>query len=121
MRAEEESVINVLKKIIRVGTVHAYYSDKNAARVKFDDKGGIISAPLKVIRRPRNVVPGQNDQAGGKTAETRLKYDRNDSLTTESHSHAAYVTDWVPNVGDMVVCIYVPGGDGDGFILGKVM
>lgn len=120
MRAEEEAILNVLKKIIRVGTVQAYYQDKDAARVKFDDKGGIISAPLKVIRRPVNVVPGQNDQAGGKTAGTSLKYDRNDSLTTEIHSHAAYVKDWVPQVNDMVVCIYVPGGDGDGFILGMV-
>ena len=100
MRAEEESVINVLKKIIRVGTVQTYYPDKNAARVKFDDKGGIISAPLKVIRRPRSIVPGRSDQEGGKTA------------IAEGHSHA---------VNDMVVCIYVPGGDGDGFILGKVM
>lgn len=83
--------------------------DKNAARVKFDDKGGIISAPLKVIRRPRSIVPGRSDQEGGKTA------------IAEGHSHAAYVTDWVPQVNDMVVCIYVPGGDGDGFILGKVM
>ena len=109
MRAEEESVINVLKKIIRVGTVQTYYPDKNAARGKFDDKGGIISAPLKVIRRPRSIVPGRSDQEGGKTA------------IAEGHSHAAYVTDWVPQVNDMVVCIYVPGGDGDGFILGKVM
>lgn len=120
MRTEEENIINVLKKIIRVGVIHAYYPDKDAARVKFDDKGGIISAPLKVIRRPRYVVPGENDQTGGKTASTSLKYDRNDSLKTESHSHAAYVTDWVPQVNDMVVCIYVPGGDGDGFILGEV-
>lgn len=118
--AGEEAVLNVLKKIIRVGTVHTYYADKNAARVKFNDKGGIISAPLKVIRRPRSIVPGAGQQEGNETAAAKLKYDYNSSPTTGSHSHAAYVTDWIPQAGDMVVCIYVPGGDGDGFILGKV-
>lgn len=120
MRETEDLIIAILKKIIRVGIVQAYYPDKDAARVKFEDKGGIISAPLKIIRRPRSIVPEQKKQEGGKTSETSLTYDINGSTTTKGHSHVAYVTDWIPQVNDMVICIYVPGGDGSGFILGEV-
>ena len=31
-----------------------------------------------------------------------------------------YVTPWVPSVNDMVLCIMMADGDGDGFIVGEV-
>ena len=36
-----------------------------------------------------------------------------------SHNHEAFVTEWTPGVNDMVLCIMVPDGDGDGFIIGR--
>ena len=94
---KEKDILEVLKKIIRIGTVHAYDASTRMARVKFDNLGGIISPPIKVLTRPRAVVPG--DKADG-------------------HFHAAYVTDWNPKINDQVLCLYYP--DGDGYVLGEV-
>ena len=43
-----------------------------------------------------------------------------DSVLHVSHNHEAFVTEWTPGVNDMVLCIMVPDGDGDGFIIGEV-
>ncbi|MBE6012079.1 MAG: hypothetical protein E7234_05930 [Lachnospiraceae bacterium] len=29
-------------------------------------------------------------------------------------------TPWIPEIGQMVLCIYLPNGNGDGFILGGI-
>ena len=44
----------------------------------------------------------------------------NRTETADGHSHAAYLTNWVPEIGSMVLCIMTPDGDGEGFILGGV-
>ena len=99
---KEKDILEVLKKIIRIGTVHAYDASTRMARVKFDNLGGIISPPIKVLTRPRAVVPGEKE-----------KTDKADG-----HFHAAYVTDWSPKINDQVLCLYYP--DGDGYVLGEV-
>ena len=91
------------------------------ARVKFKDKGGITSGDLRIIKRPVYVVPAMESGAEGQTAKTTLKYDYNGQMLKEvSHNHEAFVTEWTPGVNDMVLCIMVPDGDGDGFIIGEV-
>lgn len=70
-----------IKNLIRIGTVHSVDETKKIARVKFDDKGGIISGELKIINR---------------------------------------TSEYIPKVGDMVLCIFLAESDGDGFVLGKV-
>ena len=70
-----------MKNAIRIGTVQSVNADKMTARVKFKDKGGIVSGDLHIIKR---------------------------------------LTPWVPSVNDMVLCIMLPDGDGDGFIIGEV-
>lgn len=117
---EEKTVMEALKKIIRVGVIHAYDPDKRTARVKFESLGGIISAPLKVVSRPRKVVQTDTDRSGDKVAVQYLSYDKSNKLTTESHYHDAYVTDWNPEVNTMVLCIFFPDGGGDGYVIGEV-
>ena len=112
--------ITELKNMVRLGIVQNVNPDKMTARVRFDDKGGIISGELHIIRHPVNVVPGTKDKAGDKTASTQLEFDTNNELTKKSHSHAAYITEWVPNINDMVLCIMQPDGGGDGYIIGEV-
>ena len=41
-----------LKNAIRIGTVQSVNADKMTARVKFKDKGGIVSGDLQIIKRP---------------------------------------------------------------------
>lgn len=120
MAADEKEILRIMQKVIRIGTVHAYDAKNRTARVKFENLGGIVSAPLKVVSRPRYVVPDPGTKSGSQVAARSLTYDKNDSLTTESHAHAAYVTDWHPKVNDMVLCIFYPDGGGDGFVIGQV-
>ena len=103
---KEKDILEVLKKIIRIGTVHAYDASTRMARVKFDNLGGIISPPIKVLTRPRAVVPGEKEKTGNKTDKA------------DGHFHAAYVTDWNPKINDQVLCLYYP--DGDGYVWGEV-
>lgn len=117
---KRKEVLEVLKEIIRIGTVHAYDPAKRMARVKFDNLGGIISPPIKVLSRPRVIVPAAGSLEGSKVAETTLKYDISNSLTADPHTHAAYVTDWNPKINTMVLCLYYPDGGGDGYVLGEV-
>lgn len=103
---QEKIVLEVLKKIIRVGVVHAYDPATRMARVKFNNLGGIISPPIKVLSRPRTIVPADGTREGDKVAQA------------EGHTHNAYVTDWNPKVNTQVLCLYYP--EGDGYVLGEV-
>lgn len=100
--------ITELKNMVRKGKVQSVDQEKMKARVKFEDKGGIVSGELHILIRPRYVVPSEGAKAGSKTA------------TAEGHSHAAYITNWVPEIGSMVLCIMIPDGDGEGYIIGGV-
>lgn len=109
-----------LKNLIRIGRVQSVDAAKMTARVKFDDKGGIVSGALHIIKRPVYVVPADNSKASGKTAATEVQFDYNTALTKKSHSHNAYITNWLPEVGEMVLCTMIADGDGDGFVIGGV-
>ena len=100
--------VDDLTNIVRKGIVQSVDREKLKARVKFGDKGGIISGELYITARPVNVVPEKGVKSGDKTSEE------------EGHSHKAYVTDWVPKIGDMVICLMIPDADGEGYILGGV-
>ena len=110
-----------MKNAIRIGTVQSVNADKMTARVKFKDKGGIVSGDLHIIKRPVYVIPAMESRTEGQTAKTKLKYDYNGELLKEvSHYHEAFIAPWVPSVNDMVLCIMLPDGDADGFIIGEV-
>ena len=69
--------LNEVKNMIRKGTVHSVNAGSMKARVKFGDKGGIISGELHILTRHRAVVPGEKDKEGDKTKEeagNRLLY-----------------------------------------------
>lgn len=89
--------IDELRDIVRVGKVHSVKKGDMTARVKFEDKG-IVSGELHILVRPSTVTIG----------------------TADGHSHTATVNKWVPQIGSMVLCIMLPDGDGDGFIIGGV-
>lgn len=80
-----------LKNAIRIGTVQSVSAGSMTARVKFNDKGGITSGNLHVIKRPVSITPDVGD-----------------------------ISMWTPGINSMVLCIMMPDGDGDGFIIGEV-
>lgn len=112
--------ITELKNAIRIGTVQSVNADKMTARVKFKDKGGIVSGDLHIIKRPVYVIPAMESGTEGQTAKTKLKYDVSDVLKEVEHYHEAFISLWLPSVNEMVLCIMLPDGDGDGFIVGEV-
>ena len=110
-----------LKNMVRLGTVISVDKEKMTARVKFKDKGGITSSPLHILKRPVYVIPKMEDEKKeGQTEEKELEYDVRGVTKKIKHYHEAYITPWVPSVNDMVLCIMMADGDGDGFIVGEV-
>lgn len=101
--------LNEVKNIIRKGTVQGVNPETMKARVKFGDKGGIVSGELHILAGHRAVVPAERGREG------------NITNTAEGHSHEAYITEWLPDTGDLVLCLMVPDGDGEGYIVGKVV
>lgn len=97
-----------LKNIVRKGIVQSVNAETLRARVKFEDKGGIVSGDLHILMTEREVAPGKKEPGGNKTKEE------------QGHTHAAFITNWIPKVGSMVLCLMIPGGDGEGYVIGGV-
>ena len=98
-----------LKNMLRKGIVQSVDQATMKARVKFGDKGGIVSGALHILVTHRVLVPNKTDKTGDKTK------------IANGHKHEAYITEWLPEVGEMVLCLMIPDGDGEGYILGRVM
>lgn len=87
---------------IRIGTVMDVDDTARMVRVRFDNLDGLISGWLKVL---------QHFEAG--------IYVTPDG--TPMHEHApSYVTYWMPKVNDIVVAVYLPVFNADGFVIGGV-
>ncbi len=41
-------------------------------------------------------------------------------LETKTHKHKETIYPWLPYIGQMVLCIYLPNGGGDGFVIGGI-
>lgn len=114
-----ESDLTILKNIIRAGTVSSVDAANRTARVKFADKQTangepFISAPLKVIQNPP-FIPGKDV-----TQETELKGGGSGMSAYEEHKHELIIRPWLPSVGQFVLCVFLPNGEGDGFVIGGV-
>ncbi len=105
MSKNYDGEITALNNIIRIGTVSSVNNSDRTARVEFKDKG-LISGPLRVIKYSSITT----------IKSASLEY----AGEEKSHKHDVTITPWLPSVGEMVVCIFIPKGDGDGFILGGV-
>ncbi|WP_113673759.1 hypothetical protein [Vallitalea guaymasensis] len=90
--------LTVLKNIVRVGTVSSIDQSTRTARVKFTDKKNLISGPLKILK----CSPVISIQ------------------TVSDHTHETTIKPWIPSIGELVLCIYLPNGGSDGFIIGGI-
>ena len=89
-----------LKDIVRIGIVSRVNAGNMTARVKIQEQG-IVTGDLKII---------QNTP----TAEIKIE-----SGTCPAESKVI-ITPWIPKVGQWVLCVFMPDGEGDGFILGGI-
>lgn len=92
---------------IRIGRVSNINASDRTVRVQFPDVD-IVSGWLKVIYRPPYIPQTQNT-SGGEGEESFAE-----------HSHAITVVEWMPAIGDTVLCIYGDGFNSDGFVLGAL-
>ena len=105
---------NILKNLVRIGTVSSIDPIKRTARVLYKDKD-IVSGSLVVLQHPKADVyikpDGKHSHSltGGGTTEI-----------DGEHDHVASVTSWMPKVNDTVLVLYLPVFNGDGFILGVI-
>lgn len=100
MRNCDDNDIQELKDIIRVGIVSKVNAGSMTARVKIQDQG-IITGDLKIVQN---------------TPSAEIEIESGD-CTAE---YKAIIKPWIPKVGQWVVCIFKPDGEGDGFILGGI-
>jgi len=104
---------NILRNLVRIGTVSAVDNAGKKARVVFQDKG-MTSGWLFVLQHPGTVnveKDGKHSHSlpgGGSTGENG------------EHGHEAAVAPWMPAVNDTVLVLYLPIFNGDGFILGVI-
>lgn len=89
----------ILSRLVQVGVVTDIDAERSMVRVKFRDTG-ITSDWLRVLQRYR----------------TKLSIEP-DAEHTHSGSYAGH---WMPGVNDMVLVIYLPVENSDGYVLGGV-
>lgn len=86
MLFENDSAMEFLKSIIRIGEVSSVDAAKGTARVVFDDFDAVVSYDLQVVCR-------------------------------NTFSNRDYV---MPDIGEDVLCVFLPTGTEAGFVLGSV-
>ncbi len=91
--------IQSLKNIVRVGIVSKVNSENKTARVQIPEQG-IVTSELKIVQNmPKIEIKNKDDTLSDYNVE---------------------IEQWLPQVGQWVVCLFYPDGDGDGFILGGI-
>ena len=96
----DDGDIQELKDIIRIGIVSKVEPENMTARVKIEDQG-IVTGNLQIVQN----IP---------TAKLEIE---NGNSTAE---YKVVIKPWIPKVGQWVLCIFKPDGEGDGFILGGI-
>ncbi len=87
--------IKELQAIVRVGIVSKVDAGKLTARVKYV----------------------QQDTMSG---DMKLLQNHPENCTAEYKCPACGKCKWIPKPGEYVLCVLIPGGDGDGVILGGI-
>lgn len=91
----EDGAMEELKALVRVGIISKVDAGKMTARVKYVQQG-TMSGDMKLL---------QNHP---------------DNCTAEYKCPSCGKCKWIPKPGQYVLCVLIPGGDGDGVILGGI-
>ncbi len=106
-------VEKILKHLVRIGTVTVADPDKRVARVKFEDTGQTSGLLYVLANRPYIPdydVPQRTEFEAGGSGDPAFA----------SHKHDLIIKPWMPKVNAVVLTLYLPVLDGDGFILGEI-
>lgn len=103
----------ILKRLVRIGTVTVTDPVKRVARVKFEDTGetsGLLYVLANRSYIPDYDVPQRTEFEAGGSGDPAFA----------SHKHDLIIKPWMPKVNAVVLTLYLPVLDGDGFILGEI-
>ena len=106
-------VEKILKHLVRIGTVTVTDPVKRVARVKFEDTGQTSGLLYVLANRPYIPdydVPQRTEFEAGGSGDPAFA----------SHKHDLIIKPWMPKVNAVVLTLYLPVLDGDGFILGEI-
>lgn len=113
------NIDNILARLVRVGIVMDIDADRLMARVKFTD-AEMTSGWLRVIQRAGGVVAVAADNSHSHTIHDTYTGGGSAS-TVPTHNHPGTVTAaWMPKINDTVLTLYLPVGQGDGYVLGVI-
>lgn len=104
---------NIVRNIVRIGTVTDTDEGKRTARVKFEDTG-IVSDWLYVLAS-RPYIPDYNGPQ-----RTEFEAGGSGDPAFASHKHDLIIKPWMPKINATVLCLYIPVFNADGFILGEI-
>lgn len=110
----DDEISRTLSQLVRVGVVTSVDKPGRKCRCKFPDLG-YTSAELIVLNTtpvtPDYDVP-QRTEYEGPAGTYPMQYER--------HKHDVKLKQWMPNVGDSVLTLYLPVENGAGFVLGGI-
>ena len=106
-------VEKILKRLVRIGTITVTDPIKRVARVKFEDTGetsGLLYVLANRSYVPDYDVPQRTEFEAGGSGDPAFA----------SPKHDLIIKPWMPKVNAVVLTLYLPVLDGDGFILGEI-
>lgn len=130
----DDNDIQELKDMVRVGIVSSVNMAKMTARVKIPDQN-LVTGDLHIVRNtPLIVVINKDSGTEWNYKAEYTGYDHKlglgesykkqypDEIVTDyqSKEQTIRVYPWIPYIGQWVLCIFKPDGDGDGFIIGGI-
>jgi len=99
--------------MVRIGNVTAVDNVKRLAQVYFQDMAlpsGWIPVLINRDYIPDYDVPQRTEFEAGGSGDPAFA----------SHKHDLLIKPWMPKVNAVVLCIYLPGFNTDGYILGEI-
>ena len=108
-----DDIESVLTRLVRVGIVTDVNKKKRKARVKFDDED-LPSGWLRILANPPFIPKVDEPQ------RTEFESRGGGDEAFASHKHDVIMTPWLPRVNDVVLVLYLPAHDSDGYILGRI-
>ena len=106
-------IAKILAQLVRIGTVTVTDPIKRVARVKFEDTGQTSGELFVLASRPYIPdydVPQRTEFEAGGSGDQAF----------EKHKHDQKIKPWMPKVNAVVLTLYLPILDADGFILGEI-
>ena len=102
-----------IEDIVREGKVTAVDNGKRIAKVWFDSMG--IESDWLPVLITRDFIPDYDVPQ-----RTEFEAGGSGDPAFASHKHDLIIKPWMPKVNAVVLTLYLPVLDGDGFILGEI-